>query len=115
MADFYKGYYKEGEAMRKKLKKPLTYKFGRSTKGGQKEKLSNIPTPTSKPKFKGNTDALGNRTNLKTKASYKAMGGMAKYYEGGGEVMSGREGLTAAQKTLPDFLQKKILQAKKKK
>ena len=69
----------------------------------------------TKPKFKGNTDALGNRTNLKTKASYKAMGGMAKYYEGGGEVMSGREGLTAAQKTLPDFLQKKILQAKKKK
>ena len=43
MADFYKGYYKEGEAIRKKLKKPLTYKFGRSTKGGQTEKLSNIP------------------------------------------------------------------------
>ena len=115
MADFYKGYYKEGEAMRKKLKKPLTYKFGRSTKGGQTQKLSNVPMPKAKPKFKGNTDALGNRTNLKTKASYKAMGGMAKYYEGGGEVMSGREGLTAAQKTLPDFLQKKILQAKKKK
>ena len=55
-------------------------------------------------------------TNLKAKeATYKAMGGIAKYYEGGGEVMSGREGLTAAQKTLPDFLQKKILQAKKKK
>ena len=29
--------------------------------------------------------------------------------------MTGREGLTPAQKTLPDFLQKKILQAKKKK
>ena len=56
-------------------------------------------------------------TNLKTKekATFKAMGGMAKYYKDGGEVMTGREGLTAAQKTLPDFLQKKILQAKKKK
>ena len=56
-------------------------------------------------------------TNLKTKekATYKSMGGMAKYYKDGGEVMTGREGLTAAQKTLPDFLQKKILQAKKKK
>ena len=43
------------------------------------------------------------------------MGGMTKYYKDGGEVMTGREGLTAAQKTLPDFLQKKILQAKKKK
>ena len=29
--------------------------------------------------------------------------------------MTGREGLTASQKTLPDFLQKKILAAKKKK
>jgi hypothetical protein len=108
LPDFYKGYHKEGAAMRKKTKV-------KSTKGGQKQKLSNVPMPKAKPKFKGNTDALGNRTNLKTKASYKAMGGMAKYYEGGGEVMSGREGLTAAQKTLPDFLQKKILQAKKKK
>tara|TARA_A100001234_G_C12444800_1_gene308523 strand:- start:294 stop:623 length:330 start_codon:yes stop_codon:yes gene_type:complete len=107
LPDFYKGYHKEGAAMRKTKVK--------STKGGQKQKLSNVPMPKAKPKFKGNTDALGNRTNLKTKASYKAMGGMAKYYEGGGEVMSGREGLTAAQKTLPDFLQKKILQAKKKK
>jgi len=107
LPDFYKGYHKEGAAMRKTKVK--------STKGGQKQKFSNVPMPKAKPKFKGNTDALGNRTNLKTKASYKAMGGMAKYYEGGGEVMSGREGLTAAQKTLPDFLQKKILQAKKKK
>ena len=33
MADFYKGYYKEGEAIRKKLKKPLTYKFGKLIRG----------------------------------------------------------------------------------
>jgi len=110
LPDFYKGYYKEGAAMRKKSKV-------KNTKGGQTQKLSNVPMPKAKPKFKGNTDAIGNRTNLKTKdkATYKAMGGMAKYYEYGGEVMTGREGLTASQKTLPDFLQKKILQAKKKK
>ena len=92
MADFYKGYYKEGEAIRKKLKKSPTYKFGRSTKGGQTQKLSNVPMPKAKPKFKGNTDALGNRTNLKAKdkATYKAMGGMAKYYEDGGYVIKGR-------------------------
>ncbi len=110
MADFYKGYYKEGEAIRKKLKKSPTYKFGRSTKGGQTEKLSNIPTPTPKPKFKGNTDAKGNRTNLRAKdATYKAMGGIAKYYQEGGEVLTGR------QHNLPDQLKKKIIAAKKKK
>ena len=76
---------------------------------------SKVAMPKKKPKHKY-SDAKGNITNLKTKkASYKAMGGMAKYYKDGGEVMTGREGLTAAQKTLPDFLQKKILQAKKKK
>ena len=77
---------------------------------------SKVAMPKKKPKHKY-SDAKGNITNLKTKdkATYKAMGGMAKYYKDGGEVMTGREGLTAAQKTLPDFLQKKILQAKKKK
>ena len=45
----------------------------------------------------------------------KSGGKVSQYYKDGGEVMTGREGLTAAQKTLPDFLQKKILQAKKKK
>ena len=45
----------------------------------------------------------------------KSGGKVSQYYKDGGEVMTGREGLTAAQKTLPDFLQKKILQAKKNK
>ena len=103
LPDFYKGYHKEGAAMRKKPRV-------KSTKQGQKEKLSNTPKPTPKPKFKGNTDALGNRTNLKAKeAAYKAMGGVAKYYEGGGEVLTGR------QHNLPDHLKNKIIAAKKKK
>ena len=37
------------------------------------------------------------------------MGGVAKYYEGGGEVLTGR------QHNLPDHLKKKIIAAKKKK
>ena len=103
LPDFYKGYHKEGAAMRKKTKV-------KSTKGGQTQKLSNVPTPKAKPKFKGNTDAAGNRTNLKAKeAVYKAMGGVAKYYEAGGEVLTGR------QHNLPDQLKKKIIAAKKKK
>jgi len=50
-------------------------------------------------------------TNLKAKeqATYKAMGGMAKYYEEGGSVLTGR------QHNLPDHLKKKIVAAKKKK
>ena len=101
LPDFYKGYHKEGAAMRKTKVK--------STKGGQKQKLSNVPMPKAKPKFKGNTDAKGNRTNLKAKeAAYKAMGGVAKYYEGGGEVLTGR------QHNLPDHLKKKIIESKKK-
>ena len=48
-------------------------------------------------------------TNLKAKeAAYKAMGGVAKYYEGGGEVLTGR------QHNLPDHLKKKIIESKKK-
>jgi len=73
LPDFYKGYYKEGAAMRKKTKV-------KSTKGGQTQKLSNISPPTPKPKFKGNTDSKGNPTNLKT----------AKYYKGGGNIVSCR-------------------------
>ena len=86
LPDFYKGYYKEGAAMRKKSKV-------KNTKGGQTQKLSNVSMPKAKPKFKGNTDAVGNRTNLKAKenATYKAMGGMAKYYEDGGYVIKGRQ------------------------
>ena len=48
------------------------------------------------------------------KKKMKSNSKMSQYYKDGGEVMTGREGLTASQKTLPDFLQKKILQAKKK-
>lgn len=71
---------------------------------------SNVPMPKKKPKLKY-TDSKSNPTNLKTKeqATYKAMGGMAKYYEEGGSVLTGR------QHNLPDQLKKKILQAKKKK
>jgi len=64
----------------------------------------------SKPKPRPNVDAKGNTTNLKAKeAAYKAMGGIAKYYEEGGEVLTGR------QHNLPDQLKKKIIAAKKKK
>ena len=99
LPDFYKGYHKEGAAMRKTKVK--------NTKGGQKQKLSNVSMPKAKP----NVDAKGNTTNLKAKekATYKAMGGMAKYYEEGGSVLTGR------QHNLPDQLKKKILAAKKKK
>ena len=41
---------------------------------------SSIDLPTSRPKFKGNTDSKGNPTNLKT----------AKYYKGGGNIVSCR-------------------------
>ena len=64
LPDFYKGYHKEGAAMRKTKVK--------STKGGQKQKLSNVPMPKAKPKFKGNTDALGvniSGGNVKVEAS----------------------------------------------
>ena len=52
---------------------------------------SNVPMPKKKPKLKY-TDSKSNPTNLKTKdkATYKAMGGMAKYYEDGGYVIKGR-------------------------
>ena len=73
MANWMKGYYEEGKAYRPKKKI-------KSTKGGQQQKLSNIPIPKSKPKFKGNTDAKGNPTNLKT----------ANYYKGGGNVLTCR-------------------------
>ena len=71
---------------------------------------SNVPMPKKKPKLKY-TDSKSNPTNLKTKeqATYKAMGGMAKYYEEGGSVLTGR------QHNLPDQLKKKIIAAKKKK
>ena len=71
---------------------------------------SNVPMPKKKPKLKY-TDSKSNPTNLKTKeqATYKAMGGMAKYYEEGGSVLTGR------QHNLPDHLKKKIVAAKKKK
>ena len=71
---------------------------------------SNVPMPKKKPKLKY-TDSKSNPTNLKTKeqATYKAMGGMAKYYEEGGSVLTGR------QNNLPDHLKKKIVAAKKKK
>ena len=48
---------------------------------------------------------------------FKAGGGMikSKYYEQGGEVMGGREMLTDKQRNLPEMLQKKIIQSKKKK
>ena len=39
----------------------------------------------------------------------------SRYYEDGGKVMTGRAELTAAQKNLPEMLQKKILDSKKKK
>ena len=69
---------------------------------------SNVPMPKKKPKLKY-TDSKSNPTNLKTKeqATYKAMGGMAKYYEEGGSVLTGR------QHNLPDQLKKKIIAAKK--
>ena len=53
---------------------------------------SNVPMPKKKPKLKY-TDSKSNPTNLKTKdkATYKAMGGMAKYYEDGGYVIKGRD------------------------
>tara|TARA_R110002110_G_scaffold7858_5_gene39675 strand:+ start:4610 stop:4789 length:180 start_codon:yes stop_codon:yes gene_type:complete len=54
----------------------------------------------------------------KTKFDYKMHGGMmkpSKYYKDGGQVMTGRNELTPAQKNLPEMLQKKILAAKKKK
>ena len=53
---------------------------------------SNVPMPKKKPKLKY-TDSKNNPTNLKTKeqATYKAMGGMAKYYEDGGYVIKGRQ------------------------
>ena len=71
---------------------------------------SKIAMPKKKPKHKY-SDAKGNITNLKTKdkATYKAMGGIAKYYQEGGEVLTGR------QHNLPDHLKKKIIAAKKKK
>ena len=70
---------------------------------------SKVAMPKKKPKHKY-SDAKGNITNLKAKeAAYKAMGGVAKYYEGGGEVLTGR------QHNLPDQLKKKIIAAKKKK
>ena len=52
---------------------------------------SNVPMPKKKPKLKY-TDSKNNPTNLKAKdkATYKAMGGMAKYYEDGGYVIKGR-------------------------
>lgn len=40
---------------------------------------------------------------------------MSQYYKDGGQVMTGRNELTPAQKNLPEMLQKKILAAKKKK
>ena len=70
---------------------------------------SKVAMPKKKPKHKY-SDAKGNITNLKTKeATYKAMGGIAKYYQEGGEVLTGR------QHNLPDQLKKKIIAAKKKK
>jgi hypothetical protein len=42
------------------------------------------------------------------KVAYKAMGGVAKYYEEGGAVLIGR------QHNLPDHLKKKIIESKKK-
>ena len=61
-----------------------------------------------------------------SKAEYKMGGGKmmspkkmimttSRYYEDGGKVMTGRAELTAAQKNLPETLQKKILPSKKKK
>ena len=83
MADWMKGYYEEGKAYRPKKKI-------KSTKGGQQQKLSNIPIPKSKPKFKGNTDAIGNRTNLRAK--YKKAGGkVSKAYSAcGANIITGR-------------------------
>ena len=48
------------------------------------------------------------KLNLSDKPAYKAMGGMAKYYEEGGAVLTGR------QNNLPDQLKKKIIASKKK-
>ena len=51
-----------------------------------------------------------------SRSRYKKAGGkISKYYKDGGQVMTGRNELTPAQKNLPEMLQKKILAAKKKK
>ena len=58
---------------KKMLAKKAAYKKAVTAKANQKKgmfragKYSNIKTPTSKPRHKGNTDAKGNTTNLKTK------------------------------------------------
>jgi len=49
------------------------------------------------------------------KNKMKSNNKMSQYYKDGGQVMTGRNELTPAQKNLPEMLQKKILAAKKKK
>ena len=49
------------------------------------------------------------KKKMMDQATYKAMGGVAKYYEEGGAVLTGR------QHNLPDQLKKKIIESKKKK
>tara|TARA_R100000655_G_scaffold109938_1_gene166487 strand:+ start:780 stop:1124 length:345 start_codon:yes stop_codon:yes gene_type:complete len=57
-----------------------------------------------------NAFGRGKADNFKDggKVAYKAMGGVAKYYEKGGAVLTGR------QHNLPDHLKKKIIESKKK-
>jgi len=57
---------------------------------------------------------MGIFTNPKSVKKNKG-GKISKYYKDGGQVMTGRNELTPAQKNLPEMLQKKILAAKKKK
>ena len=75
---------------KKKLANKAAYKKAVTAKAQQKRRFSNIETPVSKPKFKGNTDAIGNPTNLRAK--YKKAGGkVSKAYSAcGATVITGR-------------------------
>lgn len=52
---------------KKMLAKKAAYKKAVIAKANQKNKLSNIKKPVARPKHRGNKDAKGNTTNLKTK------------------------------------------------
>ena len=71
---------------KKKVEAQKAYKKAVTAKAQQKKGMwragmySDIDKPTPRPKFKGNTDSKGNPTNLKT----------AKYYKGGGNIVSCR-------------------------
>ena len=81
---------------KKKLADKAAYKKAVTAKAQQKKGMwkagmfSNVDKPTPKPKFSGNTDAIGNPTNLRAK--YKNAGGkISKAYKAcGATVITGR-------------------------